>query len=189
MKSLIVIIVSFFILTGCFKQNQVEFIDNVSHVQEIVPSGERGEGALVPDFIWYDENGEKVSFKEYTEGKVVLVNYWATWCFACRMTLPELREINRIYSEKGVAVIGIVTLDRTDPAYRLDFISKFINDWNLGYPMIIDDENNSMWEAFGMDVGGVPTNLLINKEGRVVSARTGSSNFEAFSEELEKLLL
>lgn len=189
MKSYIAGCLSLILLSGCFKQNHVDFIENVSHVKEIIPSGERGEGALVPDFVWYDENGETISFKEYTDGKVVLVSYWATWCFACKMTLPELREINKIYSEKGVVVIGIVTQENSDASYRLDYVSKFIRDWNLGYPMVMDDDENSMWKAFGMDVGGVPTTLYIDREGRVVKATTGSNNFEGFAKELDRLIL
>lgn len=189
MKKYIAVCFGLLILTGCFKQNNVDYIDNVSHVQEIIPSGERGEGALAPDFFWFDENGDKVSFKEYTEGKVVLVSYWATWCFACKMTLPELREINRLYADKGAVVIGIVTLENTDASYRLDYVSKFISDWNLGYPMILDDDERSMWGAFGMDVGGVPTTLYIDRDGRIVKASSGSRNVESFAEELDRLLL
>lgn len=182
------LILCLFILSGCFKQNTSHYNANVSVAFDVIPNEESGEGTFAPEFYWFDEHGDKVSFQEYTKDKVVLVSYWATWCFACKMTLTELREVNNIYSDKGVVVIGIVTLENTDPAYRMDHVAKFVDDWNLDYPMILDDDERTMWKAFGLEVGGVPTTLYIDREGIIRRAISGSNSVEGFASELDKIL-
>ena len=186
-KSIIYILI-LVLLTGCFKQKSKEHIGNVSFVQEIVATGEEREGSLAPDFFWYDESGKKVSFREYTNGKVVLVNFWATWCTFCKMTFSSLRAVNIDYADDDVVVIGIATYERTELTYRLDFVSKFVKERDMGFPVILDDDENSLWRAFGMDPGGVPTTVMIDRDGRIVKAFTGNRSEEGFAEEIVRLL-
>lgn len=176
------------LLVGCFKKETSSYINNVSYYDTIITYSVGGEGNLAPNFSWYNENGELITFKDYTEGKVVLVNFWATWCTFCKMTFSSLRAIDISYSDKNVVVIGIATHERTEATYRLDFISKFVRERDMGFPVILDDDEKSLWAVFGMEPGGVPTTIMIDSTGRITKAFSGNRTEEAFAEEIERLL-
>lgn len=188
MRLYILILFLIFISSGCFKKQSKDYIGNVSFVQEIVATGEEREGSMAPDFFWYDESGDKVSFREYTKGKVVLVNFMATWCNFCKMTFSSLRAVNIDYTDEGAMVIGIATMERTEMSYRLDYVFRFVQERDMGFPVIIDDDENSLWRAFGMEPGGVPTTVMVDREGRIVKAFTGTRTEEGFAEEIIRLL-
>lgn len=184
--SLLLLVAGLF--SGCFKKETTNYIKNVSYYDEIITYSEGGDGKPAPDFSWYNEDGELTTFKEYTEGKVVFVNFWATWCQFCKMTFSSLRAINIDYANQDVVVVGIATHERTEAIYRLDFVSKFVRERDMGFPVIIDDDENSLWAAFGMEPGGVPTTVMVDRSGRIVKAFSGTRTEEGFADEIERLL-
>lgn len=175
------------LLTACNREGDINYMGDVSDVTEIVKPGEKGAGAIIPDFKWQDRNGLVKSFREVADGNLVIVNFWATWCLPCKMTLVALREINKKYADKNVVVIGISTLDPTDPAYRLPYISKFVEERGFGYQVLLDTDEKVMWSAFGMEEGGgVPTMVFV-KDNKIVKAFSGSQTEESLKVEIEKL--
>lgn len=175
------------IFIGCRPEGNHKFKGSVSEVTDIIKSEKSGTGSMIPDFKWYNKKGEIQSFRQTAEDKVVVVNFWATWCLPCKMTLVALREINKKYSDKNVVVIGVSTLEPTDAAYRLDFISKFVEERSFGYQVLMDTDEKIMWSAFGMEKGGVPT-LVFIKNNRIVKAFSGSQSEESLTNEIENLL-
>jgi peroxiredoxin len=177
-------------LSSCFQKGNDQFKGYVSYVQKVHSVAEKGEGADAPDFSWYDKSGKEVSFRKMTQGKVVVVNFWATWCGPCKRELPDLRAINSEYAQKGVLVLGIATMERTEPAYRLDFVSKFVHERDLGYPIVLDNDSLDMWRAFAMDPksGALPATILIDRNGRIAKAFIGVKTEEEFEAELKPLL-
>lgn len=183
----IVIIIVVVTMSGCSQQGVQQYKGSVSRIHSISTSSERGEGAPAPDFSWFDEAGNKVSFKDIARGKPVLINFWATWCMPCKRELPDLRAINKEYKDEGALVIG-VSVDKVENEYLVDFVRKFAKEWDLGYQILID-ENHELWEAFGIAKGaGIPTTILVNREGRIAKSFVGSRKKEQFAAEFDKLL-
>ncbi len=136
----------------------------------------------VPNFFWFDQNGKKISFAEFSKGKPVLVNFWATWCGPCVHEIPDLVALNKEYTAKGALVIGI-SADRDDDA--LDLVSGFTKEKNVTYPIVID--NGDLEEAFG-GLRGYPTTFYIDKTGKIVKKMIGAQSKETFAKEFDSIL-
>jgi len=135
-----------------------------------------------PNFFWFDKDGKQISFVEFSKGKPVLVNFWATWCGPCVKEMPDLVALNQEYTAKGALVIGIST-DRGDDALTL--VSEFTKEKNVGYPIVID--NGDLEEAFG-GLRGYPTTFYIDKNGKIVKKMIGAQSKETFAKEFDAIL-
>jgi thiol-disulfide isomerase/thioredoxin len=178
-------------LCGCSSKPFTEYSDLASFMQEVTPAETRGEGAPAPNFSWLDASGKAVSFRDYSRGKPVLINFWAAWCVPCRVELPELKKLSKEYTPKGVAIIGVNSQDWKDPpSLALDYLTTFATDWKINYPIVIEGkkpDEKPLWDAFGLK-GGMPVSVLIDKQGRIVKTLSGTHSQAQFAAELDKLL-
>lgn len=112
------------------------------------------------DFVLKDQNGKKVSFEEY-RGKVIFLNFWATWCPPCQRELPHIQELYEKYkSSDEVAVLTVVSPGGQEK--NADGIKAFLNEHTYSMPVLFDD--GSMYYYF--QVTSMPTTFMIDKEGR-----------------------
>jgi len=117
-----------------------------------------------PDFEVADiSNNQIISLKNYKE-KVVLLNFWATWCPPCRAEIPDLIQLYEKYKENFV-IIG-VSLDREGIEVVKDFYSKF----KINYPVVMG--NPEIVKSYG-GISAIPTSFLINKKGEIVQTIVG----------------
>ena len=100
------------------------------------------------------------------KGKVVLLDFWATWCAPCRKSMPELEALHRKYADRGFAVVGIA-IDEGGPAK----VKKVVGSKKITYPIAMDSQKQPAWESFR--VKAVPAAFLIDREGRIVAQWTG----------------
>ena len=122
-----------------------------------------------PDFTLRDLNGNSVSLKEY-RGKIVLLDFWATWCAPCRLSIPELVEIQKKYGDQGVVVLGI-SMD--DPQMFPDtYILAFKETFKMNYPILRADQKVAM-DYFGTANMAIPTLFVINREGKLTDKIVG----------------
>lgn len=131
------------------------------------------EATAAPAATWTTMSGETLTL-ESMRGKVVLLDFWATWCKPCVKSMPELDALYRDYQARGLSVIG-VSVDQGDD--RAKKVSKFLSKKPVGYPIVIDGEEAASWEAF--NVAALPTLYLIDREGRVVERWTGLVDMKA----------
>ena len=99
-------------------------------------------------------------------GKVVLVDFWATWCGPCIAEIPNVLEAYKKYSSKGFEVVG-VSLDQDR-----DALEKFVTDKKIPWPILFENSEGSGWQhplATYYGISGIPTVILIGKDGNVVS--------------------
>lgn len=132
-------------------------------VSSATPAFAAKVGQPAPDFTLTTYEGQQVTL-ESLRGKVVVLNYWATWCAPCRLELPELDKYMRRHRTSPVAVYA-VTIDNTVPYSRL----KFLGD-TLVFPLIQKVKGGS----YGTIGGAVPTNYVIDKAGVVRYAKAGA---------------
>jgi thiol-disulfide isomerase/thioredoxin len=145
-------------------------------------------GQPEPDLTLKDLDGKDVSLAQL-KGKIVLVNFWATWCEPCRFEIPELIEMQQKYGAKGFTVLG-VAMDDEGRKVVAPFVEKERFDVNgnkaqMNYPIVIG--NDAAADKFG-GLLGFPTSVLIDRDGKQVKRITGLINAEDVSKAIESQL-
>lgn len=164
--------------------------DKSTRVHSSVAGGPIGtkSGEPAPDFSVKDLNDKNVTLADY-KGKVVLVNFWATWCDPCRVEIPWLIAMQEKYGPKGFTVLGLA-MDEEGKSVVAPFVAKERYDVNgqklpMNYPIVIGNE--SVAEQFG-GLLGYPTSMLISKDGKLIKRVTGLINDEEISKLIEGAL-
>ncbi|MBF0182713.1 MAG: TlpA family protein disulfide reductase [Magnetococcales bacterium] len=129
-------------------------------------------------------DGKPVRLTDF-KGKVVLVNFWATWCPPCLDEIPALIKLQKKYGEKGFLVVGIDYLERADK----EDLKKFLDEQGINYPVVIGDPNavRSLTRVLG-GVYALPVTKLLNREGKLAGSHIGSMNFSQMEALVEPLL-
>lgn len=141
-----------------------------------------------PDVTLKDLNGKDVSLSQY-RGKVVFVNFWATWCDPCRLEIPWLIEMQQKYSARGFTVLG-VAMDDEGASVVTPFVRKERFDANgakvqMNYPILIGNEATAA--KFGGLIG-FPTSMLISRDGKIVQRSVGLISFDEITKAIESHL-
>src|SRR5216684_2117400 len=144
--------------------------------------------APAPDFTLKDLDGKDVSLSQY-KGKVVLVNFWATWCEPCYIEIPWLIEMQQKYEAKGFTVLGI-SMDEDGKSAVVPFLGKERFNVNgqklpMNYPIVIG--NDEVADKFG-GLLGYPTSFLISKDGKIVKKVQGLISYEELTKAIEAQL-
>lgn len=132
----------------------------------------------MPDFTLPDLDGKPRASKEW-QGKVVLVDFWATWCAGCRETIPALSRLQAKYGDHGLSVIGI-SLDKGAKAK----VGKFAKKLKVNYQMLLDSED-TLSRVFGFE--GLPSLYLFDRQGNLVKAMVGYTAVQ--DKDLEALVI
>ena len=119
--------------------------------------------AMAPDFTLKALDGQEITLSKF-KGKVVLLDFWATWCAPCREAIPHLINLQKTYQEKGFQVIGM-NVDRGD----VETVRRFVKLMDIPYPITLTSEE----VARNYRVTGLPTTILIDKEGRIRQKLSG----------------
>ncbi|MCB2203626.1 TlpA family protein disulfide reductase [bacterium] len=136
-------------------------------------------GKQAPEFSLKDKDG-KVYSLESLKGKVVVLNFWATWCPPCKAEIPDLKRVYDKYGEKGVEILG-VSLDNKGWSVLKPFVEK----WDINYPIVLGGIDIA--RDYG-NVRSIPTTFIINREGKVIDRHVGSIKEDVLVSKFEKLL-
>lgn len=126
-----------------------------------------------------DVNGAPVSFEQF-KGKVVVVDFWATWCPPCRAEIPGYIEMVRKHGKDGLVIVGI-SLDQAGP----DVVKAFAGKTGINYQLVMGDE--AVVAAFG-GVEGIPTTFLIDRQGQIRDRKVGAEEAETYEQKLLAVL-
>ncbi len=135
-------------------------------------------GRKTPEFTRRDFSGAKIDLAGF-RGKVVLLDFWATWCASCQMEMPTFVQWQRQYGPRGLQVIGISMDD--DPASARKITTRF----HLNYPVAMGDDK--LGELYG-GVLGLPLTYLIDREGIVRAKFQGEPDLKTIGKQIEALL-
>lgn len=157
--------------------------EKVSAAQQKLPTQSglkppRGRG-LAPDFNLKDASGKDVKLADL-KGKVVLVNFWATWCEGCQVEIPWFVEFQKAYASQGLVVVG-VSLD--DDGWKS--VKPWIKEKKVNYAIVIGDEG--LGKQYGLG-DGMPLTALVDREGRIADVHQGIVEKTATQEKIRELL-
>jgi thiol-disulfide isomerase/thioredoxin len=126
-----------------------------------------------------DPGGKTVQFSDF-KGKVVVLDFWATWCPPCLAEIPEFIALQKKYGEKGLVVVG-VSMDEggTVP------VARFVKNHGVDYPIVMGDDKISA--DYG-DIMGLPTTFVIDRQGKIVARHEGPTAPATFEQDIAKLL-
>jgi len=135
-----------------------------------------------PAFVAENLDGKDNSLENY-KGRVVLIDFWATWCKPCEKSMPALQKLHDEFTAKDFAVIGISIDEGKDSKTK---VKKFIDKRKIFYPILLDTKAEPAWAAF--KVKAVPAMFLIDREGNIVQQWRGEVDHELVRAEVIKVL-
>lgn len=139
-----------------------------------------GSRKPAPDFALKDARGGSVKLSDY-RGKVVLLDFWATWCGGCRTEIPWFTEFEQSYKDRGFAVLG-VSMDEDG----WSAVKPFIQERRVNYRILMGSEQIA--ELYG-GLNALPQTFLIDRTGRIASVHVGvEGGKDSFRREIENLL-
>ena len=142
---------------------------------KIIPAGDRVPS---PDFTLVDESGKSVRLSDRKD-KIVLVNFWATWCGGCQVEIPWFREFFGKYKNRGLDAIG-VSLDSDG----WTSVRPYLKEKPIPYTIVIGNEDTSK----EFHVTAMPVTLLIDRQGKIAAIHTGLVAKATYKSEIEALL-
>lgn len=135
--------------------------------------------ASAPAFALKDIRGRTVRLGDY-KGKVLLINFWATWCPPCRAEMPALVKLQKQYQSRGLQIIGI-----TSPPYQRSSVRAMARHLGVNYLVLFGKHNVSA----AYDVGEVmPTTIVVDRQGRIRDRILGILEPEEFDQKVKPLL-
>ena len=170
MTKFLTILVLVAALSGCVRNPETTVHAAVKAVNE---------RKAAPEFALKDADGKTVKLSDY-KGKVVLLNFWATWCGPCKIEIPWFIEFQKTYKDKGFTVIGVALDDEGWEA-----VKPYISDKQVNYPVVTGD---SVVEQKYGGIDALPTTFLIDKEGRIANTHVGLVSRKEYESDINELL-
>jgi len=132
------------------------------------------------NFTLKDMNGKTVRLSTF-KGKVVLLDFWATWCAPCKIEIPWFEEFQNTYGKQGLQVVG-VSVD--DPADKLQGYARVMK---MNYPVLVGLNHDDLQDTYGPMLG-LPTSIMISRDGKVCSKHMGLTGKNKFEAEIKALV-
>jgi thiol-disulfide isomerase/thioredoxin len=153
-----------------------------------MPSASNGSGPACPsdakpanlNFTLKQYGGGDISLANY-KGKVVLLDFWATWCGPCKVEIPIFNELQQAYGAQGFQALG-VSVDDTE-----DKLKPYVESMKMTYPVLIGLGHEDIQDAYG-PILGIPVTVIISRDGKVCATHTGLTDREEFEREIKALL-
>ncbi len=145
-------------------------------------SGKAVKGKLAPEISLDDLNGQPVKLSDY-RGKVVIVNFWASWCRPCKSEMPDLDEAAREFSQGSEAVL--LTVNLTDGSRETaETAREYVADHRLALTVLLDIQSRA---ANAYSITSIPTTYIIDRQGVVVNSIAGPTTKAALKQYVEQL--
>jgi peroxiredoxin len=168
-------------VSACVSQSSwiAHFLGNVSSAVPSVAYVKPEDRKTAPDFTLNDDAGKPVTLSEY-RGKVVLLNFWATWCAPCKAEIPWFIEFQRTHGEGRLGVLG-VSLDEDG----WTSVRPYIEERRVNYSIVIgNDDVAHLYNG----VHSLPTTLIIDKSGRIAAIHVGLCNKSEYEGDIQAIL-
>jgi peroxiredoxin len=164
------------LLVACFFAGCSSEPRSVKAAAKVKPETDRHPA---PEFALKDANGKTVRLEDY-RGKVILLDFFATWCGPCKIEIPWFMEMERKNKDRGFAVLGVSMDDE-----GWDIVKPFLAELGVNYRVVIG--NDATAQLYG-GVDALPTTFLIDRNGKIASVHIGLASRKDFEDGVEQLL-
>jgi len=137
------------------------------------------ERQAAPEFSLKDADGKTVRLSDY-KGKVVLLDFWATWCGPCKIEIPWLKEFQRKFRDRGFEIIGVSMDDEGWP-----IVKPFVTELAINYRIVLGDDTTA--QLYG-GVDSLPTTFVIDREGKIAVVHVGLTSKSEIENGIEQVL-
>jgi cytochrome c biogenesis protein CcmG/thiol:disulfide interchange protein DsbE len=174
-----------FIVVGCKKEEpvpsqQAEVETKEEPAKPLADEAEPSPGDKpAPSFTLQDLNGKQVSLSDF-KGKVVILDFWATWCPPCVKEVPHFVALYEQYKDKGFAIVGI-SVDRAG----ISVVKSFVEKYRVNYPVLMTDRQ--VEKAYG-DITSIPTTFVIDSAGNIRRTYVGYRDKAVFEADVKTFL-
>ncbi len=174
-KFLLTLACGVFLIGGCKKdENQ-----NANAAAATTNGTAVSESDKLPDFTLKSLTGDEVNLRQLEGQKVVVVNFWATWCGPCRHEIPDFNDVYSRYRDRGVEFLGIAVDESPETV-----LPEFLQDHPISYPILLGSPDLT----FRYGVRGLPTTFIIDRAGKITKRTIGAMSTQSLETELDKLL-
>jgi cytochrome c biogenesis protein CcmG/thiol:disulfide interchange protein DsbE len=132
------------------------------------------------DYTLKDMSGKDVNLASY-KGKVIVLDFWATWCGPCKVEIPAFIDLQARYKDRGLVILGV---SADDPIEKL---KPFADQYKVNYPLLAGIDRDDFQDAWGPMVV-IPTTFTIGRDGKVCNRHLGMTAKEVFEREIKGLL-
>ncbi len=192
-KMRIILWMTILIAIGCGQKGKMKEATRPSEIVNKMMGSNKSKrpdyAIKAPDFTLRTVQGELFKLSE-NRGKVIMLNFWGTWCGPCRREIPDFNKLHAKYQKDGLEIVGITLTSGSSKN-----ILEFMNDWDMEYTVLTDIDNNETQRvtsiygrAIGRPITGIPTTLIIDQEGYIVKGYIGPRSEEVFYKDLQPLL-
>ena len=139
-----------------------------------------GPAAANWKFSFKNIEGKKVALSEF-KGKVVILDFWATWCVPCKAEIPGFIELKKKYGEKGLEIVGLSVDDSLETA------RKYATEMKMNYPVLLAEGKEDILKAYD-PIPSIPVSIIIDRQGKIVARHLGIAKMDVFEKEVIPLL-
>jgi len=153
-----------------------------SRVSGAAPDGvcDANPKAAPIDFTLKDVQNKDVKLASF-KGKVLVIDFWATWCGPCKLEIPGFVDLQNRYGAKGLQFVGISVDD------KLEQLKPYVDEYKMNYPVLQGLGHDDMQDALG-PIWGIPTTIVIGRDGKICKKHTGMASKDKFEQEIKSLL-
>ena len=182
-KIFCLLLVMMLIIGSCKKTEQPQQTNGETEIKPTQPiadsTPQKPAGKPAPDFTLQDLNGEQVRLSDF-KGKIVILNFWATWCPPCIREIPDFIELYEQYNDKGLEILGI-SLDQAG----ISVVKSFAQKNKINYPVMMNE--GRIDQAYG-GITSIPTTFIIDPAGNIRKTYTGLREKAVFEADIKELL-
>jgi peroxiredoxin len=132
------------------------------------------------DFTVKDLNGTNVSLASF-KGKVIVLDFWATWCAPCKAEIPGFVELQDAYGSQGLQMVGVSVDD------KVETLRPFASEFKMNYPVLVGLGRDDLQDAYG-PLWGIPTTFVISREGQICKKHSGLVGKDRYEKDIKALL-
>jgi peroxiredoxin len=148
----------------------LQYLASRPKAPDMAPKAPQVRKAFPVDFVLPDLHGNSVRLSNF-RGRVVLVNFWATWCYPCRAEMPSMEALYQRYRSKGFTILAI-----SSDLQGSESVAPFVRQYQLTFPVLLDPGNVV---GTHLQVHGIPTSYLLDKQGQITGMELGAKNWHS----------
>ena len=131
------------------------------------------------NFTFKDINNQKVSLSDF-KGKVIIMDFWATWCVPCKAEIPGFIELQKKHGDRGLQIIGLSVDDSLATA------KKYADGMKMNYPVLLAEGKEDILQAYD-PIPSIPVSVVIGRDGKICSKHVGIAPMDVFEKEIASL--